>query len=97
MSTRKLATSPPSCLRSSCGASVAFAEAPNLGKPIDPADIAAWDISVLPTAPACRQAAARRPREPRSTRQKCAACHGQDGKGGQQRAGRRGADHRHRP
>ena len=28
--------------------SVAFADGPNLGTPIDPADVAAWDISVMP-------------------------------------------------
>ena len=28
--------------------SVALADGPNLGTPIDPADVAAWDISVMP-------------------------------------------------
>ena len=32
----------------SFGSSAAFAQAPNLGKPIDPAEITAWDISILP-------------------------------------------------
>src|SRR6266568_2256834 len=30
------------------GSGAAVAEGPNLGRPIDPADIAPWDISVLP-------------------------------------------------
>ena len=30
------------------GSSIAFAQTPNLGKPISQAEITAWDISILP-------------------------------------------------
>jgi hypothetical protein len=49
-------------------AGVAFAEGPNLGKPIDAADIAAWDISIQPDGTGCRRAPERRPTVPASTR-----------------------------
>ena len=47
MFTRKLRSSAV-VLALALGPSAALAQAPNLGKPIDPADIAAWDISILP-------------------------------------------------
>ena len=59
-----------------------FAQGPNLGKPISPADVAAWDISVMPDGtglpPGSGTAAQGAPIYAR----KCAACHGPNGEGG---------------
>ena len=63
-------------------AGAAFAEGPNLGKPLDAATIAPWDISIesdgsgLPTGTGTPAQGARIYAE------KCAQCHGPDGKGG---------------
>jgi len=51
------------------GANVAFAQAPNLGKPISPADIAGWDINVLPDGSGLTPGSGTPPRELASTRQ----------------------------
>src|SRR5882762_3114238 len=45
MSTHEL---PAIALALGLGASAAFAAGPNLGTPIEPAEIAAWDISIMP-------------------------------------------------
>jgi S-disulfanyl-L-cysteine oxidoreductase SoxD len=63
-------------------AGVAAAESPRLGKPITEADIANWDISILGDGiglpPGNGTAAQGAP----IYAQKCAACHGEAGKGG---------------
>jgi len=59
------------CFALLLAAGVAFAEGPNLGKPIDAADIAAWDISIQPNGtglPPGAGTSARRPTVPASTR-----------------------------
>ena len=68
------------------GTSVACAanapEGPNLGTPITAADIVAWDISILPDGrglPAGNGTAAQ---GAPIYAQKCATCHGENGKGG---------------
>jgi len=47
MSTRS-GSIPVACLLLGLTAGVAFADATNLGEPINGAEIAAWDISILP-------------------------------------------------
>lgn len=58
------------------------AEGPNLGKPIDPADIAAWDTSVMPDGRGLPPGAGTAAQGAAIYAQKCAACHGEGGKGG---------------
>jgi S-disulfanyl-L-cysteine oxidoreductase SoxD len=65
-----------------CGSSAAFAQAPNLGKPIDPAEIAAWDISILPDGTGLPAGGGTPAQGAPIYAQKCAMCHGIDGKGG---------------
>ena len=64
------------------GSSAAFAQAPNLGKPIDPAEIAAWDISILPDGTGLPPGSGTPAQGAPIYAQKCAMCHGIDGKGG---------------
>jgi len=63
-------------------AGAAFAEAPNLGKPIGPADIIAWDISIQPDGTGLPPGAGTPAQGARIYAEKCAQCHGPDGKGG---------------
>ena len=44
----------------------AFAQAPNLGKPITPAELAAWDINVLPDGTGLPPGSGSLPTEPAS-------------------------------
>ena len=64
------------------GWSAAFAQTPNLGKPIDTAEIAAWDISILPDGTGLPTGSGTPTQGAAVYAQKCAACHGVDGKGG---------------
>jgi cytochrome c len=59
------------------------ADGPNLGKPTDPADIAAWDTSVMPDGRGLPPGAGTAAQGAAIFAQKCAACHGEGGKGGQ--------------
>ena len=63
-------------------ASNGLAEAPNLGKPIDPADIAAWDISILPDGTGLPPGRGTSAEGAAVYLQKCFMCHGESGKGG---------------
>ena len=63
-------------------ASVAFGQAPNLGKPISPADIAGWDINILPDGSGLPAGSGTPAEGARVYAAKCAACHGPEGKGG---------------
>jgi len=63
-------------------ATVAFAQAPNLGKPISPAEIAAWDINVLPDGSGLPPGSGTPAEGARIYAAKCSACHGPEGKGG---------------
>ena len=59
-----------------------FAEAPQLGKQISPADLAAWDINVLPDGRGLPLGAGTPAEGARIYAAKCASCHGAEGKGG---------------
>ena len=63
-------------------AGVALAETPNLGTPIDEAAIAAWDISILPDGSGLPQGSGTPTQGAVIFAEKCAACHGDNGKGG---------------
>ena len=63
-------------------AGVAAAESPNLGKPIDPADITAWDISIQPDGTGLPPGAGTPAQGAGIFAEKCAQCHGPGGKGG---------------
>ena len=58
-----------------------LAQVPNLGKPIDPADIAAWDISILPDGTGLPPGSGTPAQGVPVYVQKCLMCHGVDGKG----------------
>jgi mono/diheme cytochrome c family protein len=60
----------------------AFAQAPNLGKPIEPGEIRAWDISILPDGTGLPPGSGTPDRGAPIYLQKCFMCHGENGKGG---------------
>jgi S-disulfanyl-L-cysteine oxidoreductase SoxD len=64
------------------GSGAAFAEGPNSGRPIDPADIAAWDISILPDGTGLPPGSGTPAQGALVYTQKCFVCHGEEGKGG---------------
>ena len=64
------------------GSGAAVAEGPNLGRPIDPADIAPWDISILPDGTGLPPGGGTPAQGEHIFAQKCAMCHGEKGKGG---------------
>jgi cytochrome c len=64
------------------GSSAALAQGPNLGKPISPAEIAAWDISILPNGTGLPTGSGTPAQGAPVYAKKCAVCHGQNGKGG---------------
>ena len=59
-----------------------LAETPNLGKPIDEAAIAAWDISILPDGTGLPKGSGTPAQGAVIYAEKCVACHGDNGKGG---------------
>jgi mono/diheme cytochrome c family protein len=60
----------------------AWAQTPNLGQPLTPADIAAWDINVLPDGTGLPPGSGTPAEGARVYSMKCAVCHGENGKGG---------------
>ena len=68
------------------GSSAAFAQGPNLGMPITPAEIAAWDISILPDGSGLPPGSGSPAQGSAIFAAKCAACHGENAKGGQNAA-----------
>src|SRR5437667_10997247 len=58
-----------------------LAAGPNLGKPIDAAEIAAWDISILPDGTGLPPGSGTPAQGAPIYAPKCAACHGENGKG----------------
>jgi len=63
-------------------AGASLAETPHLGKPIDEAAIAAWDISILPDGSGLPKGSGTPARGAVIYAEKCVACHGDSGKGG---------------
>ena len=61
----------------------AWAETPNLGKPIDEGAIANWDISILPDGTGLPKGSGTPAQGAAIFAEKCTACHGDNGKGGQ--------------
>jgi len=62
--------------------SAALAEGPKLGKPIDPGDIAAWDISIQPDGTGLPPGRGTSANGAAIYAAKCAQCHGEHGRGG---------------
>lgn len=62
--------------------STASADGPKLGISIDPAAIAAWDISILPDGSGLPSGSGTPGKGAPIYAQKCAECHGENGKGG---------------
>jgi cytochrome c len=62
--------------------SAVSAQGPKLGKPISEADISGWDINVLPDGTGLPPGSGTPGDGARVYAAKCAACHGQEGKGG---------------
>jgi cytochrome c5 len=63
-------------------AGVSKAETPHLGKPIDEATIANWDISILPDGTGLPKGSGTSAQGAAIFAEKCSACHGDNGKGG---------------
>jgi S-disulfanyl-L-cysteine oxidoreductase SoxD len=64
----------------------ALAAGPDLGKPIDARDLAAWDISIMPDGRGLPSGSGRASEGARVYAAKCAMCHGENAKGGQNAA-----------
>src|SRR5215471_15019867 len=64
------------------GGAVVFGQSPNLGKPVSAAEIAAWDINILPDGTGLPPGSGTPAEGAKVYAAKCAACHGQEGKGG---------------
>lgn len=60
----------------------ALAQSPGLGKPVTPADVAAWDISILPDGTGLPPGSGTSAQGASIFAAKCALCHGDGGKGG---------------
>jgi cytochrome c len=63
-------------------AGAAVAAGPDLGQPIDPRDLAAWDISVGPDGAELPPGSGTPAQGAKVYAEKCVACHGEGGKGG---------------
>ena len=63
-------------------AGAALADGPGLGKPLNEADIAAWDISIQPDGKGLPPGGGTPAQGGRIFAEKCATCHGPEGKGG---------------
>src|SRR5262245_18848113 len=61
---------------------IAFAQTPNLGKTLTPAEIAAWDNNVLPDGTGLPPGSGTTAEGARIYSAKCSSCHGENGKGG---------------
>ncbi|MEN3355984.1 MAG: S-disulfanyl-L-cysteine oxidoreductase SoxD [Betaproteobacteria bacterium] len=64
------------------GLSPAYAAGPNLGQPVNAADIAAWDSSIMPDGSGLPVGSGTSLQGALIYAGKCAACHGENGKGG---------------
>jgi S-disulfanyl-L-cysteine oxidoreductase SoxD len=61
---------------------LALAESPKLGKPITQADLAEWDINILPDGTNLPAGSGKAADGAKIFAQKCVACHGENGQGG---------------
>jgi S-disulfanyl-L-cysteine oxidoreductase SoxD len=59
------------------------AQGPKLGKPITDADIAPWDISIMPDGTGLPSGAGTPAQGAKLYAERCSACHGDNGKGGE--------------
>jgi S-disulfanyl-L-cysteine oxidoreductase SoxD len=64
------------------GAGAALAESPRLGKPISQADLAEWDINILPDGTNLPPGSGTAAEGAKIFADKCALCHGDHGQGG---------------
>jgi S-disulfanyl-L-cysteine oxidoreductase SoxD len=64
------------------GAGAALAESPKLGRPISEADIAQWDIAILPNGSNLPPGQGTPAEGAKIYAEKCAMCHGDQAKGG---------------
>jgi mono/diheme cytochrome c family protein len=64
------------------GSAAIAADAPKLGKPITDADIAPWDIAIMPDGTGLPPGSGTAVQGAVIYAQKCVACHGEGGKGG---------------
>jgi len=62
--------------------STALGTSPGLGHPISEADVAAWDISILPDGTGLPAGSGTSEQGAKVFAAKCAVCHGENGKGG---------------
>ena len=63
-------------------ATVSLAETPHLGKPLDEAAIANWDISILPDGTGSPKGSGNSAQGSAIFAEKCSACHGDNARGG---------------
>lgn len=63
-------------------ATVSLAETPHLGKPLDEAAIANWDISILPDGTGLPKGSGTSAQGAAIFAEKCSACHGDNARGG---------------
>jgi cytochrome c len=63
-------------------AGAACAESPHLGRPISAADLAGWDINILPDGRNLPPGHGTAPEGAKIFAEKCALCHGENGRGG---------------
>jgi S-disulfanyl-L-cysteine oxidoreductase SoxD len=81
MSMRNLAGA-AALLSLAIGAGAALAETPHLGKPISQADLAEWDINILPDGSNLPPGSGKAADGAKIFAMKCALCHGDNGQGG---------------
>ena len=67
-------------------ATAVAAEPPGLGKPISEADVKAWDITILPDGTNLPKGSGTAAEGAKVYAEKCAACHGENAKGGKNAA-----------
>ena len=85
MSTLKIAAAASVALALSASGFAAESQnlRPNLGQPISPADLAQWDITIFPDGKGLPAGSGTAAQGAPIFAQKCAACHGDNGKGGE--------------
>ena len=82
MSMRSAVTKSLAALLVVLGAGAALAESPKLGRPVSEADIAQWDIAVLPNGDGLPAGHGTSVQGAKIFAEKCAMCHGDQGNGG---------------